>query len=304
MRFTVQYPIVGSDHDPTLLKPANVIAVAQAVEKAGFDALAFTEHPAPSQKWMEAGGHDAVDPVTALAFCAAATARIKLMPYLMVLPYRNPFLAAKQVATLDVLSGGRVLFGVGTGYLRSEFAALGVDHAERTALFDEALEAIVGIWTSDGYSMRGRHFMAKAQTAHPGPLQRPHPPIWIGGNSGRARQKVAERGQAWAPLMISSTVAQTVSTPPIEDVAALRVAIADLHRRLEDAERSPEDVDVQVEWNQINNMVGDRSRQRELIEELADAGVTWIVVDPPGRRVEEALDEIGSYGADMVKIGG
>lgn len=300
MRFTVQYPIVGRDYDPALLDPANVVAVARAVEEAGLDALAFTEHPAPSQKWMAAGGHDALDPVTALAFCAAVTSRIKLIPYLLVLPYRNPFLAAKQVATLDVLSGGRVVFGVATGYLRSEFAALGVEHAERVALFDEALEAILGIWSTDGFSLTGKHFMAKAQTAHPAPRQRPHPPIWIGGNSVRARQKVAEMGQGWAPLMISPTVAATVSTPPIEDVAALRAAIGDLYRRVVDAGRDPAEVEVQVEWGQINQMVGDRSRQRDLIGELADAGVTWLVVDPPGRTVGEALDAIRAYGADIV----
>ncbi|HVW45167.1 MAG TPA: TIGR03619 family F420-dependent LLM class oxidoreductase [Amycolatopsis sp.] len=299
MRFTVQYPIVAAGYDRALLEPENVIAVARTVEEAGLDALAFTEHPVPSQKWMAAGGHDSLDPVTALAFCAAATTSIKLMPYLMVLPYRSPFLAAKQVATLDVLSGGRVVFGVGTGYLRSEFAALGVDHAERTRLFDEALETILGIWGTDGYSKTGMHFFAKAQTAHPRPRQQPHPPVWLGGNSARVRQRVADLGAGWAPLIIPAERAATVSTPAIENIAELRTAIADLNRRVEEAGRDPGSIDVQVEWAQINKMAGDRTRQLDLIAELADAGVTWLVVDPPGDDVEHTRDAIREYGAEV-----
>jgi probable F420-dependent oxidoreductase len=299
MKFTVQYPIVAKGYDRSLLDAESVVAVARAVEESGLDALAFTEHPVPSQKWMAAGGHDALDPVTALAFCASVTRTIRLMPYLMILPYRSPFLAAKQVATLDVLSGGRVIFGVGAGYLRSEFAALGVEHAERTALFDEALEAIIGIWTTDGYAKDGVHFFAKGQTARPRPRQQPHPPIWMGGNSARVRQRVAELGAGWAPLVIPAERAATVSTPPIETLDKLRTAIVDLHRRVEAAGRDPRSVDVQVEWREITPMAGDRARQLDLIGELADAGVTWIVVDPPVDGVDEAVDAIRAYAAEV-----
>ena len=98
-------------------------------------------------------------------------------------PYRNPFVVAKAGATLDLLSDGRFTLAVGVGYLKREFVALGVDFDERAALFEEALEVIRGIWTTDDFSFEGRHFTARGITAHPGPVSSPHPPIWIGGNT-------------------------------------------------------------------------------------------------------------------------
>ena len=142
--------------------------VVVAAESAGFDSIAFTEHPAPSQKWMAGGGHESFDPLTALALCAGVTSTIRLQTYLLVLPYRNPFLAAKQAATLDVLSGGRLILSVGTGYLRSEFLALGVEFEERNALFDEALEVIRRSWSEDDVVYEGLHFKALARPSGPG----------------------------------------------------------------------------------------------------------------------------------------
>src|SRR6267378_2734310 len=126
MRFTVQYPIAHAGYDRAYLEPEVVTRFARA----------------------------------ALGFCAAVTRRLLLMTLLLVLPYRNPLLAAKAAATVDVLSGGRLVLGVGSGYLRSEFAALGVDFAERGALFTEAIEAMRGIWAADNYGYVGRHFTA------------------------------------------------------------------------------------------------------------------------------------------------
>jgi len=151
-----------------------------AAEAAGFDSIAFTEHPAPSQKWMAEGGHESFDPLTALALCAGVSSTILLQTYLLVLPYRNPFLAAKQAATLDVASAGRVILSVGTGYLRSEFLALGVDFEERNALFDEALEVMGRCWSQDEVVYDGLRFKALGQTQRPRPPG-PGPTIWIGG---------------------------------------------------------------------------------------------------------------------------
>jgi alkanesulfonate monooxygenase SsuD/methylene tetrahydromethanopterin reductase-like flavin-dependent oxidoreductase (luciferase family) len=108
-------------------------------------------------------------------------------------PYRNPFLTAKQAATLDVLSGGRVILSVGTGYLRSEFLALGVEFEERNALFDEALEVIRRSWSEDDVVYEGLHFKALGQTQRPRPPE-PGPTIWIGGNGKVARQRAARHG--------------------------------------------------------------------------------------------------------------
>ena len=127
--------------------------MATAAESAGFHGLGFTDHPAPSQRWLDSGGHDALDPFVAMGFAAARTTTLRLIPNIVVLPYRNPFIVAKAGATLDLLSGGRFTLAVGAGYLKGEYAALGVGHAKRNDLFDEALDVIKAVWTTDDISL-------------------------------------------------------------------------------------------------------------------------------------------------------
>ena len=161
---------------------------------------------------VAAGGHDALDPLAALAFCAAVTDRLRLIPNILVLPYRNPFLVAKAGATLDALSGGRFTLAVATGYLRGEYHALGVDFDQRNALFDEAIEVILGVWTENDFAHQGTTFTAKGQTANPKPD--PLPPIWIGGNSRLSRQRVARYGQGWNPFPAPRSLARTTKSTP------------------------------------------------------------------------------------------
>ncbi len=160
MRFMLEYPLLGEVDDGAWLRPANMVRFAQTAEAAGVSAIALTDHPAPSKKWLAHGGHETLDPFAGLCFLASATRTIRLMTFLAVVPYRNPLLLAKSMATVDVLSSGRATFTLGTGYLRSEFAALGVDFAERNELFDEAVEVLRGVWSTDGFHYEGRHFKA------------------------------------------------------------------------------------------------------------------------------------------------
>src|SRR3954463_13571529 len=132
--------------NPQLVTGAALARFAQTAEASGFSGIAFTDHPAPSHKWLNAGGHDAFDPFAALSFVAGVTNHIQLIPNIVVLPYRNPFLVAKSAATIDALSGGRFVLSVATGYLRSEYRALGVDFDRRNELFDEALAVLRGVW--------------------------------------------------------------------------------------------------------------------------------------------------------------
>ena len=106
--------------------------MAAAAEAAGFHGFGFTDHPAPTERWLQAGGHDALDPFVAMGFAAARTTTVRLIPNVVVLPYRNPFVVAKSGATLDLLSEGRFTLAVGVGYLKREFAALGVEFDERS----------------------------------------------------------------------------------------------------------------------------------------------------------------------------
>jgi alkanesulfonate monooxygenase SsuD/methylene tetrahydromethanopterin reductase-like flavin-dependent oxidoreductase (luciferase family) len=128
MRFTIGLPTDHVSHANEFVTGTSVMECAAAAEAAGFDDCFVTDHPAPDAKWLAGGGHHALDPFVALSFAAAATTRLRVQTHILVLPYRNPLLTAKSVLSLDVLSGGRVILGVASGYLKPEFAALGVDH--------------------------------------------------------------------------------------------------------------------------------------------------------------------------------
>jgi probable F420-dependent oxidoreductase len=275
---------------------------AKTAEDSGFSGIAFTEHPAPSHKWMSNGGHDSFDPFAALAFCAASTTRIRLMTYLLILPYRNPLLAAKSAATVDVLSNGRLTLGVGTGYLRSEFAALGVDFDERNELFDEAIASMHGIWTTERFAMTGRHFTALSQTAKPPPVQKPNPPFWIGGNSRAALARVVRYGSGWTPLLNSAVGARTTRTPLMDTTAKFAAAVSELRELMDEAGRVPNAVDIQIETtdSSIPAAGSPTHRHLEKLAELAAAGANWYVVDPPVGELEQAFDAVRHYGEHVI----
>ena len=161
MKFSITHPMHTHPYNPDLVTGAGVAAMASAAEAAGFSGFGFTDHPAPTQRWLDAGGHDALDPFVAMGFAAAHTTTLRLIPNIVVLPYRNPFVVAKSGATLDLLSGGRFTLAIGVGYLKREFTALGVDFEERGALLEEALDVIRTIWTTDDVTYEGRHFNAQ-----------------------------------------------------------------------------------------------------------------------------------------------
>ncbi len=297
MKFATTYPLISHPYSPSLVTGDGVARVARAAEAAGFDGIGFTDHPAPSQKWLEGGGHDALDPFVAMSFCAAATTRIRLIPNVVVLPYRSPFIVAKAGATLDVLSGGRFTLSVGAGYLKSEFAALGVDHAERNELFDEAIDVLRAVWTSDEVTFEGRHFNARGVTAHPRPAS--CPPIWIGGNSAQARQRVAERGDGWAPFLAPANLAVTARTAGMSTVEDLASALDDLRTRVDKAGRDFTGIDVTFACHAGGDVASpnfDAGAHIAGLNELAALGVTWVQVGVPGDDIERAIATYDRYG--------
>jgi len=296
LKFHVTHPLITHPYHPDLMTGEGVVRLARAAEAAGFDGYGFTDHPAPTQAWLDAGGHDALDPFVALGFVAAATERIRLIPNIVVLPYRNPFVVAKACATLDALSGGRFTLAAGVGYLEGEYEALGVSHAERAALFDEALDVLVKVWTEDSVSFEGRGFRAEGITAHPRPASRP--PIWVGGNSAAARRRVAERGDGWCPFPAPKGMASFVGTAPLDGGELLEAGIADLHRRLEAVGRDPASVDIAFTCKAGGNPAKADFNVEEHLEglaRLADLGVTWIQVGIPGDSPTHAEETLQSY---------
>ncbi len=158
MKLSLGLPTQRVDQSAEFVTGEAIAEISRAAEAAGFDAVYVTEHPIPEKRWMDTGGHHALDPFVALSFAAAATTTLRVQTHLCVLPYRNPFLTAKAVASLDVLSAGRLILGVGAGYLEAEFEALGVDFAERNELTDEAILTMKAVWRGDPVGLEGRDF--------------------------------------------------------------------------------------------------------------------------------------------------
>ena len=221
MKVAYGFPYHDAPARPDFLVGENLADLAVLVEQSGFDAAWLTDHPAPAQAWRETGGHDALDPFVGLAVVAAATSTLRLLTYLTIVPYRNPFLLAKAVATLDVLSGGRVELGMGAGYMKTEFRALGVDFDVRNVLFEQSLDAMTRAWTGEPVTFEGLGVSAREVTSYPPPVQRPHPPLWFGGNSQLTLRRVAAHHAGWMPLPNPRSTARHLRSPPLESLEDL-----------------------------------------------------------------------------------
>jgi probable F420-dependent oxidoreductase len=204
MRFGIAVPNYGA-----LANPENLLRLARRAESLGVDSIWVADHlvapvgvqsvypfdRSPDPKPGEMGVIEQFyEPLTTLAFLAGATRHIRLGVSVYVMPYRNPVVTAKIVATLDALSEGRVIFGVGVGWLREEFTALGQDARHRGRVTDEYLEVCRRLWRDDVAAFEGRHYTLPPVRTGPKPVQRPWPPIWVGGNSAAAVERAAALG--------------------------------------------------------------------------------------------------------------
>ncbi len=281
---------------------AAVAEIAQAAERAGFDAVAVTDHPLPQDEWMRSGGHHALDPFVALSFAAAATTRVRLLTFIYVLPYRNPFLSAKAAASLDVLSGGRFIFGVAAGYLEPEFDALGVPFAERDDLADEAIRAMKVAWSETGLHFEGRRFVARGHTALPRPVQQPHPPIWIGGNSKRAIRRAVELGDGWMPIFNPAAHASRRRTPAIESAADVQARLA-YAAEIGRAAGRTRPLEVAITARGLGAFGTPRFARDAFLADVAElraAGVTYLNVNLPAASRAEHAERIARFGDDVL----
>ena len=300
MRHFVTYPLIAHPYSPELVTKGAIVRFAARAEELGFDGMGFTDHPAPSHRWLQAGGHDALDPFVAFGIVAAVTERLLLVPNILVLPYRNPFLVAKAAATLDALSGGRFVLAVATGYQRGEYRALGVDFDERNRLFDEALEVVKGIWTTDDLAYDGLHFTARGQTANPKPA---HVPVWIGGNSALSRRRVAAAGDGWTPFAAPAPLARTAKTPVLESVDDLTPMLDHLWRCVDEAGRDRSAIDISVQalgCASPGDEGFDPQRHLDTLATLADLGVTWTSIGVPGDSLDRALEALEQYATTVI----
>jgi probable F420-dependent oxidoreductase len=198
----ILYPPVMSPWEAEA-SPNDVLRIAQKADELGFDWITVSEHIVMPEEMVEIMGSRYPEALSAAAFLAGATKQIRILPYVLVLPYRNPVLLAKQIATLDFLSGGRITLGTAAGHLEREFEILKVPFHERGALTDEYILAMKELWTSETPSFQGRYVKFDNIRFEPKPIQKPHPPIFIGGNSRPAMRRAANVGDGWLPWLIS-----------------------------------------------------------------------------------------------------
>lgn len=202
MKFDVALP--GNNHLPTTpewtwsLGTREWKRIATAVDQLGYHAITTSEHFAMPYEEVPRLGPYWTHALSVLSFVAGTTERVRLDASVLVLPYHHPLALAKALATIDVLSGGRLNVSVGVGHAVREFQALGVPFEERGAITDEMLEAIQVLWRDEEPSYHGRWFHIEALAFEPKPLQRPRPPIYVGGNSKPALRRAA-RYEGWQP---------------------------------------------------------------------------------------------------------
>jgi probable F420-dependent oxidoreductase len=298
VRFILQYPEAnGSDID--LLDAGAITDVAAAAEKSGFDGIALTEHPAPSSRWLETGGHQSLDPFVALAAAAGATTNLALVTNLTVVPYRNPLLLAKAAATLNRVSEGRFYMGAGAGYLKSEYFALGVDFKERNALFEEALQVMQLHWSGEPFTFEGRHFSARDIQALPAPRHH-RVPIWMGGNSDAALKRAAKYADGWMPMAAPASVAKTARTPPVTTPEELRERLSTLKQFAGDRYSDLELI-LSFSGPRLSNFERDAEQIRHRFGELEELGVDWTFVGPPWSPAPGPVEWIEGFASTFFK---
>jgi probable F420-dependent oxidoreductase len=268
------------------VQPPSEIAVM--AEERGFECLLFPEHthipserstPSPGGGELPSHYSRTYDPFVALTAAAAATERLLIGTGICLVIERDPIITAKEVASIDVLSGGRFLFGVGAGWNVEEMRNHGTDASRRFGLMRERIEAMKAIWTQDEASYSGRYVGFEKIWCWPKPVQKPHPPVLVGGNGAKVLDRVLSYGDEWMPNRMSD-----------EDLAS---RIGELEARAAEAGR--ERIPVTVV-----GMEPDPARISRLSEAGVDRVVFWLSPESPGA-VEEGFDR---YAGVMELVGG
>ncbi len=256
------------------------VELGRAVEQRGFDSLFFPEHthiPASRQSPYPGGGElpkmysHTLDPFVALSAVATATERLLVATGICLVIERDPITTAKEVASLDLLSGGRVLFGVGAGWNREEMAEHGTDPRTRMALLAERVKAMKALWTQDEASYAGQHVRFERAWSWPKPVQQPHPPVLVGGNGPTVLDRVLDFGDAWMPNRV-------------DDLDALGNRIAELRRRGKETGRGRIPVTI----------FGAKSEPADL-DRYVEMGVDRCLFAVPSAGAGEVLSKLDQY---------
>jgi probable F420-dependent oxidoreductase len=300
--------------------PDSMVALAQRGEALGFDSISLGDHIlvpksiqsdypyTPNGEFPGASNPQAMEQITTLAYLAGCTEKIRLATSVLIVPHRNPLVAAKALATLDYLSGGRLIIGVGVGWMREEFDAIGCEpFDERGAVTDEYIRAFKELWTSDNPTFEGKYVSFSDIHFQPKPVQKPHPPLWVGGESRPAIRRAATLCDGWYP--IGNNPAFPVGTPE-----ALQASIGRLRSTAERAGRNPDEIQIIYRTNDYRMTGTDTSSDRIPftgnseqiagdIHQYEDMGVSHMVLDlawiTAGGNLEESLGHLEDFATQV-----
>ena len=293
-----------------------ILSLAREGERLGFRSAMVADHivfPAKSESvypytidGKHPGGGDALETFSILGVVAGATDRLRLVTSVLVLPYRNPVLTAKMVATLDVLSGGRMTLGAGVGWLQEEFEALrSPDFHRRGAVVDEWIAIFKQLWTQSPATFNGQFYSYADIRAEPFPLQKPHPPIWIGGHSPAALRRAARLGNGWHP--VGAIAASPL--PPEE----MRAHLETLKRLTAEAGRDFSALTISYKAPLYDTGIPDRGGIRRSFsgsaEEVADdirgfaaIGVHELIFDFRGNSIDASVAGLQRFAAEVIPL--
>ena len=299
------------------------IAVGEAAERLGFGFISVNDHVivprdvasrypySETGEWAGAAAGECLEQLSTLSFLAARTERVKLLTSVMVVPQRQPVLAAKMLATVDVLSAGRLIVGCGVGWLQKEFEALGApSYAERGRATDEFLNAFKVLWTAEAPKLEGRHVNFDAIMFAPKPVTKPHPPIWIGGESPQALGRAVRLGDGWYP-------ASNNPQHRLDTAERLAKGVNELARVAESAGRDPKSIDVgflvlwPVDWAAQTRPGGTRrlltGRPEDMaadVDALARAGIRHLCLTFQTASLAETLERMQRFAEDVLPLVG
>jgi probable F420-dependent oxidoreductase len=278
--------------------PPEIARAARQADESGFFYVGVSDHTVIPRRLAPAMGTTWYDTVATLGWVAALTSRVRLLSYVYVAALRHPLRAAKELATLDRLSGGRLLVGIGVGHVPEEFELMGSDFERRGALTDEAIDGIVAGLTEEFPELRGPRWPASDLGVSPRPVQRPRPPVWVGGSSAAALRRAAQRGDGWLP-----------QTPDRKVMPAMIERLLDLRNELRDG--APIAIGAlggafyvgEPTWDLPRRTVsGSPELLAENLSQLVDMGVAHVHLRFPSRSVDELCDQMAAFGEDVAPL--
>ena len=300
-------------------QPDALASIAKQGDKLGFFCMVMPDHVVQPRsvesqypysltgdlhKAHDAAVEERLEQVTTLAFLAGVTEHIKLVTSVMIIPYRNPILTAKMLSTLDMLSKGRLILGAGVGWMEEEFELLNAEpFAERGAVTNEYLKAFIELWTSDNPTFEGKYVNFSDITFLPKPMQKPYPPIWIGGGSRPAIRRAAQIGDCWHPV-------GAIPAAPLEP-EELSEKLVLLRQDAEKVGRDPATIQVSVKapLYDSNDTSGPRRRftgspdeVRQDVQTYSDIGVTHLIFDFRVESANETNDRMAKFSEEVMAV--